>query len=136
MAGSFNRIVIVGNVGRDPESRTTSTGDAVADFSVATTDRRRGPDGQTQEQTTWFRVAAFGKLAETCQQYLRKGSYVYVEGALSQREYTDRDGNQRQSLDVRARDMRMLDRKEDRDDTGPALVGAGAGAGDVNDLPF
>ena len=111
MAGSYNKIIIIGNVGRDPESRYLPSGDAVASFSVATSERRKGQDGQQQEQTTWFRVSAFGKLAETCQQYLHKGSYVYVEGALTQQEYTDREGATRQSLEVRAREMRMLDKR-------------------------
>src|SRR6185437_6569563 len=88
MAGSFNRIIIVGNLGRDPEPRSLPNGDAVADFSVATNERRRGPDGQMVEQTTWFRVNVFGRLAEIAGQYLRKGSLVYVEGSLTQREYT------------------------------------------------
>ncbi len=111
MAGSYNKIILIGNVGRDPETRYLPSGDAVASFSVATSERRKGQDGQQQEQTTWFRVSAFGKLAETCQQYLHKGSYVYVEGALTQQEYTDREGATRQSLEVRAREMRMLDKR-------------------------
>lgn len=136
MAGSFNRIVIVGNLGRDPELRSLPNGDPVADFSVATNERRRGPDGQTVEQTTWFRVNVFGRLAEIANQYLHKGSLVYVEGSLTQREYTGNDGQTRQSLEVRARDLQMLDRK---DENAPALVGAGVGsgeAGDTGDLPF
>ncbi len=141
MAGSFNRITIVGNLGRDPEVRYLPSGETVADFSVATTERRRSADGSTQETTTWFRVSAFGRLSEVAHQYLRKGGYVYVDGALTQREYTDRDGHPRQSLDVRARELRMLDRRDESaagvaPDT--ALVGAGAGAptGDTADLPF
>ena len=135
MAGSFNRITIVGNLGRDPETRTLPSGDTVVDFSIATTERRRTADGGAQETTTWFRVSAFGKLGETAQQYLHKGSYAYVDGTLTLREYTGNDGQTRQSLEVRARDLRMLDRK---DDSAPALVGAGAGAGrsNVDDLPF
>lgn len=135
MAGSFNRIVIVGNLGRDPDLRTLPNGDPVADFSVATNERRRAADGQVQEQTTWFRVSAFGRLAEVAHQYLHRGSYIYVEGTLTQREYVGSDGQTRQSLEVRARDVQMLDRK---DENAPALVGAAAGAGDgaVSDLPF
>ena len=112
MAGSFNRMTVVGNLGRDPETRYLPSGDQVCDFSVATSDRWRAKDGQMQEHTTWFRVSAFGKLAETCSQYLHKGSYVYVEGTLSQREWTDRDGASRTSLEIRARDMRMLDKRD------------------------
>ena len=140
MAGSFNRITIVGNLGRDPETRALPSGDPVADFTVATTERRRGADGGTHETTTWFRVSAFGKLGETAQQYLRKGSYVYIDGTLALREYTDREGQPRQSLEVRARDLRMLDRREDRDDNARPLALTGAGASsasnNVDDLPF
>jgi len=140
MAGSFNRVTIVGNLGRDPETRALPSGDTVADFTVATTERRRGTDGGTQETTTWFRVSAFGKLGETAQQYLRKGSYVYIDGALALREYTDRDGQPRQRLEIRARDLRMLDRREDREDNARPLALTGAGAASasdsVGDLPF
>ncbi len=143
MAGSFNRVTIVGNLGRDPETRTLPSGDTVADFTVATTERRRGADGGTQETTTWFRVSAFGKLGETAQQYLRKGSYVYIDGTLALREYTDRDGQPRQSLEIRVRDLRMLDRREDREDRNDnarplalAATGAAGASDSVGDLPF
>ncbi len=155
MAGSYNKIILIGNVGRDPETRYLPSGDAVASFSVATSERRKGQDGQQQEQTTWFRVSAFGKLAETCQQYLHKGSYVYVEGALAQSEYTDREGATRQSLEVRAREMRMLDKRgeggefgggdSDGAESGGAAPGRAAAshsapsappADDMNDIPF
>ncbi len=147
MAGSYNKIIIIGNLGRDPEMRYLPSGDPVADFSVATSERRRGADGQQQDQTTWFRVSAFGKLAETCSQYLHKGSYVYVEGSLTQRDWTDRDGNTRSSLDVRAREMRMLDKAGDRGEFGgdtaastpsPSRTPAPAAGDDLNmdDIPF
>jgi len=122
MAGSYNKLIVIGNLGRDPETRMLPSGDNVATFSVATTERSKNGD-----VTTWFRVSAFGKLAETCQQYLHKGSYVYLEGALAQNEYTNREGQVRQSLEVRAREMRMLDKAGDRggdtgggDDAAPA----------------
>ncbi len=114
MAGALAKVILIGNVGRDPEARTTPAGDNVTEFSVAVSERRRGKDGQQQEQTTWFRVSAWGKLGETCAQYLRKGSSVYVEGSLTQREYTDREGAARTSLDVRASEMKMLDRRDDQ----------------------
>jgi len=113
MAGSYNKIILIGNLGRDPEARMLPSGDPVATFSVATTERNK-----TGDVTTWFRVSAFGKLAETCQTYLHKGSYVYIEGALAQSEYTNREGQVRQSLEVRAREMRMLDKVGDRADVG------------------
>ncbi len=111
MAGSYNKITIIGNIGRDPETRALPSGDTVTDFSVATSERRT-VNGQSQETTTWFRISAFGKLGETCQSYLRKGSYVYIEGSLTQRDWTDRDGANRSSLEVRAREMRMLDKRD------------------------
>jgi len=122
MGSSYNRITIIGNLGRDPEMRAIPSGDMVAGFTVATTER-----GKNGDQTTWFRVSAFGKLAETCNQYLRKGSYVYIEGPLTQREYTDREGATRQSLDVRAREMRMLDKRGE----GAADVAAAAGGAQI-----
>jgi len=145
MAGSFNRITIVGYLGRDPEMRYLPSGDPVTSFTVATTEPGRTQDGQQQpDRTTWFRISAFGKLAETCSQFLHKGSYVYIEGPLSQREYTDRDGAQRTSLDVRAREMRMLDRRDEGGEPGaemgsPVATGAPAPAGqdaNMDDIPF
>jgi single-strand DNA-binding protein len=146
MAGSFNRITIVGYLGRDPEMRYLPSGDPVTSFTVATTEPGRTQEGQQQqpERTTWFRVSAFGRLAETCSQFLHKGSYVYLEGTLSQREYTDRDGVQRTSLDVRARDMRMLDRRGEggmpgAEMGGPGATGAPTQAGEdtnMDDIPF
>jgi single-strand DNA-binding protein len=145
MAGSFNRITIVGYVGRDPEMRYMPSGDPVTSFSVATTERSRSQDGQQQpERTTWFRISAFGRLAETCSQFLHKGSYVYIEGTLSQQEFTGRDGTQRTSLEVRARDMRMLDRRGEGGELGaemggPVATGAPAPGGDetnMDDIPF
>lgn len=109
---SFNKIVLIGYLGRDVESRFLGDGTAVASFSVATTERKKNQDGEYQDSTTWFRIAVFGRQAEACQQYLSKGSQVYVEGKLSQSEYTDRDGNQRTSLEVRASDVQFLSRRD------------------------
>lgn len=134
MAGSYNKIILIGNLGRDPELRYLPSGDPVTSFSVATSERWRDRDGQPQERTTWFNISAFGKLAETCHQFLHKGSYVYVEGALAQREYTGNDGALRTSLDVRARELRMLDKRAEAGEAGEAAgdtdqwTGAGAGA--------
>ncbi len=129
MAGALAKVILIGNVGRDPEARTTPAGDNVTDFSVAVSERRRGKDGQQQEQTTWFRISAWGKLGETCAQYLRKGSSVYVEGSLTQREYTDREGATRTSLDVRASEMKMLDRRGDNANDGDAGSGGATETG-------
>lgn len=134
MAGSYNKIIIIGNLGRDPEMKYLPSGEPVADFSVATSERRN-IQGQQQEQTTWFRISAFGKLAEICHQYLHKGSYVYLEGSLSQREYADREGNQRQSLEVRAREMRMLDRRGEESAT-TMSASLAEQAPPLDDVPF
>jgi single-strand DNA-binding protein len=105
---SFNKIMIVGYLGRDPELRYTTQGTPVCDFSVATTERRKDKSGDSQEITTWFRVSLFGRQAEVASQYLSKGRQVYVEGQLSQREWTDKEGAARTSLEVRGTDIQFL----------------------------
>jgi len=105
---SFNRITIVGYLGRDPELRYTPDGTPVCDFSVATTERRKDKSGEPQDITTWFRVTVWRKQAELAGQYLSKGKQVYVEGRLIQREYQDRDGNTRFNLEVTASDVQFL----------------------------
>jgi len=109
---SFNKITIVGYLGRDVEGRYLGDGTAVASFSVATTERKKDRNGEYQDSTTWFRISVFGKQAEACHQYLSKGSQVYVEGRLSQSPYTDKEGNQRTSLEVRASDVRFLGKRD------------------------
>ncbi|HXF06065.1 MAG TPA: single-stranded DNA-binding protein [Blastocatellia bacterium] len=108
---SFNKIIIVGNLGRDPELRYTPQGIPVCSFSVATNERRRDAAGEFQDKTTWFRVTTWRRLAELAHQYLKKGSLVYIEGRLSLNEFTARDGTIRSSLEVQATDMRFLDRR-------------------------
>ncbi len=135
MAGTYNRITIIGNLGRDPETRALPGGDSVTSFSVATSERRR--DGS--EITTWFSVSAFGKLGEICQAYLRRGSRCYLEGGLVAREYTDRDGKARTSLDVRLREMRLLDvRGEVAGDAERAIEASPstADSDELGDVPF
>jgi len=105
---SFNKIRIVGYLGRDPELRYTPDGTPVCNFSVATTERRKDKSGEFQDHTTWFRISLFGRQAEVASQYLSKGRQVYVEGTLTQREYTDKEGNTRTSLDVRGSDIHFI----------------------------
>lgn len=100
---SFNKIIIVGYLGRDPEIRYTPQGDAVCNFSVATTEKRND-----QEHTTWFRVTVWRRQAEVANQYLSKGRQVYVEGRLRQAEYVDREGHTRTTLEVTASDIQFL----------------------------
>jgi len=110
---SFNKIIIVGNLGRDPELRYTPQGTAVCNFSVATNERRRDKAGEQQDVTTWFRVNAWGRQAENVSKYLSKGRRVYVEGRLHVEEWTDRDGKQRYTLEVNASDVQFLDSAAD-----------------------
>ena len=104
---SFNKCIIVGYLGRDPEARFTAQGTAVTDFSVATTYKR----GEN-ETTTWFKVTAWGKQAENAAQYLKKGSQVFVEGELHQSEWQDKENNTRTTLEVTASDIKFLSKAE------------------------
>lgn len=105
---SFNKIIIVGYLGRDPELRYTPQGVAVCDFSIATTEKRKDNTGELQDVTTWFKVTTWKRQAELANQYLAKGRQVYIEGRLRQEEYTDRDGNKRTSLKVDVSDMHFM----------------------------
>jgi single-strand DNA-binding protein len=149
---SFNRITIVGYLGRDPELRYTPSGAPVCDFSVATTERKGKRDGEEGEEiTTWFRVSLWGRQAELANQYLQKGKLVYLEGRLTLREYTDRDGNKRTSLDVHGTDLRFIGSRGDEMAAGAPSSGgraaggssrqqeSGGGGGDAivdDDIPF
>jgi single-strand DNA-binding protein len=105
---SFNKIILVGNLGRDPELRYTPQGTPVCSFTLATNERRKDKAGETQDITTWFRVTLWGRQAETASQYLTKGRPVYVEGRLRVEEWTDRDGKARHTLEVHATDMQFI----------------------------
>jgi len=105
---SFNKIIVVGNLGRDPELRYTPQGSAVCNLSIATNEKRKDKAGEMQDVTTWFRVTLWEKRAETAAKYLTKGSQVYIEGRLRIEEWTDRDGNNRYTLEVHGTDMQFL----------------------------
>ena len=105
---SFNKIIIVGNLGRDPELRYTPQGSAVCSFSMATNEKRKDKAGELQDVTTWFRITLWNKQAENAAKYLTKGSAVYIEGRLRIEEWTDRDGNNRYTLEVQGSDMQFL----------------------------
>jgi single-strand DNA-binding protein len=105
---SFNKITVVGNLGREPELRYTPQGNAVCNFSIATNEKKRDKSGEFQDVTTWFRVTLWGKQAENASKYLTKGSPVYIEGRLRVDEWTDRDGNNRYTLEVQGTDMQFL----------------------------
>jgi len=105
---SVNKVILIGNLGRDPEIRYLPSGDAVANLNVATTEKWKDKNGEQQEQTEWHRVAFFGRQAEICGEYLRKGSQVYIEGRLQTRKWTDKDGNERYTTEIRGDRMQML----------------------------
>ena len=105
---SFNKIIVVGNLGRDPELRYTPQGDAVCDFSVAVNDKKRDKAGELQDVVTWFRITLWRRLAENASKYLTKGKQVYIEGRLQVDEWQDREGNNRYTLNVTATEMHFL----------------------------
>lgn len=110
---SVNKVILVGNVGREVELRHTPSGVAVARFSVATNERWKDKNGQRQEHTEWHTVVVWGRLAEFCQQYITKGRQVYVEGSLRTRTYDDERGNRRYFTEIRAQAIQLLGRREE-----------------------
>lgn len=107
MAG-VNKVILVGNLGADPEVRYTPGGLAVANFRVATTENRTNKDGQKEQRTEWHKIVAYGKLAEICGEYLAKGKQVYIEGRIQTRSWDDRDGNKKWTTEIIANTMQML----------------------------
>lgn len=105
---SYNKITLIGNLGRDPEVRSISSERKVADFSVAVTDAYTDRNGQRQEKTEWFRVSFWNQKADVVEKYLKKGNPVYVEGRLSVRTYTDKEGKERYSLEVLGQELTLL----------------------------
>lgn len=125
---SVNKVIIVGNLGRDPEIRYMPSGDAVCTIAVATTDSWKDKtSGEKKEQTEWHRISAFGKLAEIMGQYLKKGSQVYIEGSLRTRKYTDKDGVEKYSTEIRADTMQMLGSRQGAG--APSMDDGGYGGG-------
>jgi single-strand DNA-binding protein len=110
---SFNKITVVGNLGRDPELRYTPQGVAVCSFSMATNEKRRDKSGDMQDITTWFKITLWRQQAENAAKYLTKGSPVYIEGRLRIEEWTDRENNNRYTLDVQATDMQFIGSRSD-----------------------
>jgi single-strand DNA-binding protein len=106
---SFNKLIVVGNLGRDPEMRYTPQGTAVCSFSIASNERRKDRAGEQQDVTTWFKVTVWGKQAEVASKYLSKGRSVYVEGRLHVEEWTDKEGKPRFTLEVNATDLQFID---------------------------
>jgi single-strand DNA-binding protein len=126
VARSLNKATIIGNLGADPEVRSTSGGTRVASFSVATSRSWTSREGGQQEKTEWHRIVAWAKLADVVERYLKKGDRVYVEGEIQYRQYEDKDGVTKYMTEINAREMIMLG---GRDGDGGDRSGAGAGAG-------
>lgn len=108
---TLNKAMIIGRLGQDPEVRYTQSNTAVATLSVATNERYKDSNGEWQERTEWHRVVAWGRLAEICQQYLKKGSQVYIEGPIQTRQWEDKEGQKRYTTEIKALTMTMLDSK-------------------------
>ena len=123
---SVNKVILVGRLGRDPETRYTSAGQAVANFSLATDQSFKDRSGERQKRTEWHKIVVWGKQAEIAQQYLKKGSLVYVEGRIQSRQWDDREGQKRTSFEIVANTFRMLG---GRAEAGAAGAGASGGAG-------
>lgn len=122
----YARTQIIGFLGKDPEMRYTPSGIAVTNFSVATSQTWTGKDGQRNEKTIWYRIVAWQKLADICNQYLRKGHKVFVEGEMEEcRVWTGQDGNARADLELRARDVRFLTSKAEAESMGAPGYGSG-----------
>ncbi|NOY99312.1 MAG: single-stranded DNA-binding protein [Chloroflexi bacterium] len=112
---ALNRVQLIGRLGKDPETRYTPTGKKVANFSLAVSQRWKGKDGEVKEHTEWVNVEAWGRLGEVCQQYLHKGSLIYLEGRLKTDRYEDKEGEKRYFTKVVALLMQMLDRKPEEE---------------------
>lgn len=135
---SFNKCILVGNLGRDPELRYLPNGDPVCNFSIATNERRKDKGGEYQDHVTWFKVTLWGRTAEAAARYLTKGRPVYIEGRLRVEEWTDRDGKLKHTLEVNGTDMQFIGEKREEDrppDTAKAAT-AGADVVDDDDIPF
>ena len=143
---SVNKVILVGNLGRDPELRYIPSGQAVANFTLATNERWRDKEGNNQERTEWHRIVVWGKSAENCAQYLQKGRSVYIEGKLQTQEWEDKEGNKRKTTEVVAQTVQFLGGRGGAEPGGgPAgdsgSSGAGSGGGQASgpassDVPF
>ena len=135
----LNKIMLIGHLGRDPEMNYTPSGIAVTKFSLAVSRVTKTSTGEKRDETEWFNIIAWRQLAETCSTYLHKGSKIYIEGRLTQRKYTDRDGVQRTAIEVTASDMEMLTPKSAQGGSENFLAGESTDndpLGDLDEHPF
>lgn len=133
---SVNKVILIGNLGRDPETRYTTGGDAVTNLSLATTDTWKDKSGEKQERTEWHRVVLFGRQAEVAGEYLKKGRPVYIEGRLQTRKYTDKDGVEKYSTEIIADRMQLLGGRDSGGGSGGDVEfsgGSGSGGGSRRD---
>jgi single-strand DNA-binding protein len=121
---SVNRVILVGRLGRDPETRYTGSGQAVANFSLATDETYKDRNGERQKRTEWHKIVVWGKQAEIAQQYLKKGSLIFIEGRIQSREWQDKEGQKRTSFEIVANNFRMLGGRAE----GAAAAAGGMGA--------
>ena len=126
---SVNKVILVGRLGRDPETRYTGGGQAVANFSLATDESYKDRNGERQKRTEWHKIVVWGKQAEIAQQYLKKGSLVFIEGRIQSREWQDKEGQKRTSFEIVANNFRMLGGRSDA-----AAAGAGGGSRSEDDM--
>ena len=127
MARGVNKVILIGNLGADPELRYTGSGTAVCNFNLATNESYKDRDGNLVEKTEWHRIVTWDRLAEICAEYLKKGRQVYIEGSLQTRQWEDQDGNTKYTTEIKAREMQMLG--------GPGEGGGGGGDYDQSSRP-
>jgi len=136
----MNKIMLIGHLGKDPEMNYTPSGMAVTKFSLAVNRFKKSSTGERQEETDWFNIVAMDKRAEVCNQYLHKGSKVYIEGRLQQRKYTDKNGIERWMVEVIVNDMEMLTPKSAQSGSSDSFLAGHGGdddpLGDLGDHPF
>jgi single-strand DNA-binding protein len=136
----LNKIMLIGNLGRDPEMNYTPSGVAVTKFSLAVSRTYKTSSGEKREETEWFNIIAWRQLAETCNTYLRKGSKIYIDGRLTQRKYTDKNGVERTAIEVTANDMEMLSPKSQSSGSSEGFLAGSSDdvdpLGDLEDHPF
>ena len=136
----LNKIMLIGNLGRDPEMNYTPNGVAVTKFSLAVSRTYKASSGEKRDETEWFNIVAWNKLAETCNSYLRKGTKAYIEGRLTTRKYTDKNGVERTSIEVIANEMEILTPKSQSSGSSEGFLAGNADdidpLGDLEDHPF
>ena len=126
---SVNKVILIGNLGRDPETRYTTGGDAICNLNIATSEQWKDKNGEKQEKTEWHRVVLFGRQAEIAGEYLKKGRSVYIEGRLQTRKYTDKDGVEKYSTEIVGDRMQLLGSREGGGGGGDTDFGGGGGGG-------